>query len=341
MNIYDLVTSSNLKQFWEQSTNDRIPFFGESKFPNNKQIGLTLDWIKGAAKRPVILSLSAFDADVVPISRKGFQKLSTEMPFFKNEMIVDENLRQELNKLLQTKNERLYSPILKQIFRDNVALVDSAALTREAMRMQILTTGKVALESNGQAYTYDYGVPDSHKITPTTLWSATGADPIGDINNALDVIENDTGVRPSEILLNGTTLKYLTKCDAIKNVLKYTALATKKNVIALISEETKCDIYEYNKGYANDSGSFTKFIPDGKVVLMPANALGETMFGTTPEESDLMSQPDIANVEIVDTGVAITTTKQTDPVNVRTKVSQICLPSFERADQIAILSVTA
>ena len=44
-----------------------------------------------------------------------------------------------------------------------------------------------------------------------------------------------------------------------------------------------------------------------------------------------------ANVTITDTGVAVTTTKETDPVNVDTKVSMIFLPSFEAADQVYIL----
>ena len=47
----------------------------------------------------------------------------------------------------------------------------------------------------------------------------------------------------------------------------------------------------------------------------------------------------VANVAIVDTGVAVTTSKLVDPVNVETKVSQVCLPSFEAADQIVIADV--
>ena len=83
-----------------------------------------------------------------------------------------------------------------------------------------------------------------------------------------------------------------------------------------------------------------KFIPDDLVVLFPAGALGKTWFGTTPEESDLMTGS-TANVSITDTGVAVTTTKQTDPVNVETKVTMICLPSFEMADQVAIIDVSS
>ena len=47
------------------------------------------------------------------------------------------------------------------------------------------------------------------------------------------------------------------------------------------------------------------------------------------------------NVAITDTGVAVTTMKKSDPVNVETKVTMICLPSFETADSVFLLDVKA
>ena len=78
---------------------------------------------------------------------------------------------------------------------------------------------------------------------------------------------------------------------------------------------------------------------DDVFVMFTSGALGTSWFGTTPEQSDLMSGA-TANVSITDVGVAVTTTKETDPVNVNTKVSMIFLPSFEAADQVFILDVS-
>ena len=75
-------------------------------------------------------------------------------------------------------------------------------------------------------------------------------------------------------------------------------------------------------------------------VAFPKGALGKGWFGTTPEESDLMSGT-AANVSITDTGVAVTTVKETDPVNVDTKDTMIFLPSCPTIDQIYILDVIA
>ena len=95
-----------------------------------------------------------------------------------------------------------------------------------------------------------------------------------------------------------------------------------------------------NKILRNLLGNSMKFMPANTFVLFPDGDLGNTWFGTTPAESDLMGGS-VANVSIVDTGVAITTAKHVDPVNVETIVSQICLPSFEMADQVFILDTTA
>lgn len=79
-------------------------------------------------------------------------------------------------------------------------------------------------------------------------------------------------------------------------------------------------------------------MPDDTFVMFPSGQLGTGWFGTTPEQSDLMSG-NAANVSITDTGVAVTTSKKVDPVNVVTKVSMIYLPSFEQADKVLIASV--
>lgn len=63
--------------------------------------------------------------------------------------------------------------------------------------------------------------------------------------------------------------------------------------------------------------------------------------GTTPEEADLLGgQATAAQVAVVDSGVAITVTKQADPVKTVTKVSQISIPSGENIDKIVIIDTT-
>ena len=109
---------------------------------------------------------------------------------------------------------------------------------------------------------------------------------------------------------------------------------------AFLMEQLGLSVYVNNKRYKNEAGTATKFVADDTFVLFPEGTLGNTWFGTTPEESDLMSGQSNATVALTDTGVAVTTMKHSDPVNVETKVSMITLPSFEASGQIFIADVT-
>lgn len=342
--IYDLVTSKALASYWTVASQYRTPYFGESKFPNKKKLGMKLEFVKGAKNAPVMLMPSALDAKVIPISRQGFEISTEKMPFFKNSMLVNEEDRQALNMLAESNNTAV-NTIVDRIYDDEMTLLENASLTREIMRMQALTTGAITIASNGQNLSYNYGVPTANKVIPATKWNVSAsADPIADINAWKLQISSTKGVELTEGLMNSVTLSYLQKSEAVKalvfaNIANAPASISSARLLQFLKEETGITFYIYDKGWDNN-GAFTKFVADGTVVLMPESDLGNTWFGTTPEESDLMGGVGTkASVTVVDTGVAVATYKEEDPVTVITKVSEIVLPSFEMADQIIIASV--
>lgn len=345
MSIFDLIKAPELTSYWEEHIQDMPPYLGEELFPADKKLGLKLDWIKGANGLPVVLKPSAFDAGAVPRARIGFDKLSTHMPFFKESTYVDEELRQELNMVLETGNQAYIDAVVRRVFADETHLLEGARARREEMRMMALTTGSIAITANGQAYNYDYGMPADHKSTVTTSWSTTTSDPIEDMRTAMDKIEDDTGIRPTRGVCTRKTWGYLRKNEKI---IKSIFVLSNGQVSALsdarlsqyLMDELGLELIVYGKRYKNDAGTATQFVPDDTVVLFPSGSLGTTWFGTTPEESDLMGGK-VANVSITDVGVAVTTIEKADPVNVETKVTMICLPSFEAADSVYILDVIA
>lgn len=345
MSIFDLIKAPELTSYWEEHIQDMPPYLGEELFPADKKLGLKLDWIKGANGLPVVLKPSAFDAGAVPRARIGFDKLSTQMPFFKESTYVDEELRQELNMVLETGNQAYIDAVVRRVFADETHLLEGARARREEMRMMALTTGAIAITANGQAYNYDYGMPADHKSTVTTSWSTTTSDPIEDMRTAMDKIEDDTGIRPTRGVCTRKTWGYLRKNEKI---IKSIFVLSNGQVSALsdarlsqyLMDELGLELIVYGKRYKNDAGTATQFVPDDTVVLFPSGSLGTTWFGTTPEESDLMGGK-VANVSITDVGVAVTTIEKADPVNVETKVTMICLPSFEAADSVYILDVLA
>lgn len=341
--IYDLVEAPIMASYYNTMSQDRAPFLGEALFPNRKKLGLDLAWIKGAAQTPVVLRPSAFDVEVMPRPRIGFDEFKTEMPFFKESKRLNEYDRQELNKVMEHPNPLYRDEIINRIFDDNIELLDAARVQRERMRMSLLTTGMISIASNGVNLDYDYGMPTNHKITVTNKWNAPEtSNPFADIQAAQDIIEDEGNVRPTRMLMNRYTWRLLFDSKVIKNnayvMTNGAGFINDEAMKGYLMTQVGVTAEIYNKSYVDEKGVKHKYIPDGTVILLPGGSLGTTWFGTTPEESDLMTGS-AANVAIVDMGVAITTMKRMDPVNVETKVSMISLPSFELADQIAILDV--
>lgn len=343
--IFDYFTSKALAAYYNTKLADANtqPYLGDELFPAKKKMGLNLKFIKGAKGLPTTLSLSAFDVKSTKKDRIGFQSVQTKMPFFKNDMLIDEELRQELLIAIEAGNTDYIDTILRNIFDDTITLLDAAGVARERMRMQLLSSGAISMANNGQAYTYDYGLGLDQKVTPTTAWNANGADPLSDIIAWQDVIENKGYARPARAITSRTVLRTLMKNAGIKEAVYVMSQGkvtlTEANVKDYFREHAGIEIAVYDKKYMNESGVATRYIPEDLFILIPDGDLGNTWFGTTPEEADLRSGATDAEVSIVDTGVAVTTTKTTDPVSVDTKVSQVVLPSFEAADQIMIADV--
>ena len=341
MTIFDLVLSAELVAYWETLIQDEAPYIGEELFPADKKRGLNLQWIKGSQGLPVVLKNSAFDVAAIPRARIGFDKLSANMPYFKESTYIDEELRQELNMVLETGNQAYIDSVMNRIFDDETRLLRGAAAAREMMRMMALTTGVVAMQSNGQVFSFDYGIPAGHKTTVATSWSdLTNSDPMEDIRAAKEQILDDTGAVVTRAICDGKTWRNLRNNEKIKKdifVLTNGAGAVSdQRLRTYLLDELGIEVVVNDKRYVDNTGATVKYVPEDVFVMFPDGPLGKTWFGTTPAESDLMSGS-AANVSITDTGVAVTTVKKEDPVQVETIVSMICLPSFEQADQVYIL----
>lgn len=342
MTIFDIITSTEIASYWELMTQDRAPYLGEELFPNEKKLGLKLDWLKGSNGLPVVLKASAFDVKAVPRPRIGFEKLSAQMPFFKESKYIDEELRQQLNMIIETGNQAYIDTIANRIFADETELLDGAAAQRERMRMMMLTTGVISMKSNGQIYEYDYRIPEGHKKTVEKSWSDPTATIMDDIRKAQDVIRTDTGVELTRAVTTSKVIGYMRNNTEIKKSIAILTdgqgFISDSKVLSYIKDELEITIAVDDKKYKDEDGATQNYVPEDTFTLIPDGTLGNTWLGTTPEESDLLTSG-VANVSIVDTGVAITTVTETDPVNVNTKVTMICLPDFPTADQVFIYDV--
>ena len=343
--IFDLVNAQNIAEYYENNPSNSIPYLGATLFPPKKQLGLDLSWIKGSKGLPVALMPSEFDAKATLRDRIGFKKIETEMPFFREAMRVGEKDRQELNRLLSSNLDNMTKTLIANIYDDITNLVNGANVQPERMIMQLLSTGKIKITANRQDYDYDYKMKSDHKeaLAGNAVWGNADAAPIEDIIRWQDTVEDNTGVRPTNAIMTRKTFGYLLKHPSIRLDMNplggQNIILTDAILKQYLQDKLGISVAIYNKKYLTEDGTSNNFYPDDFFTLIPDGTLGNTYYGTTPEESDLLTGQSNADVSIVNTGVAVTTVKEPHPVNVETIVSEIVMPSFETIDNIFIAKV--
>lgn len=356
MLISDIYNAKALAVHQTEVASNRIPAVGEGLFPAQKKMGLDLKLVRTHKGLPVSLAPSNFDAKSTLRSREGLRMTDTQMAFFRESMLVKEQDEQEIMRV-QEANDPYISEILRNIYDDTSTLVEGARVVAERMRMQLLAptvdgSPRITIESNGVQYSYNYDADGSYKtenykvLTGTALWSDTAkSDPLSDVMAMQDTIEAKTGSRPSRMLLSKATMNLLKQNAKIKNVIlaqntTANVYMTDARISEVFSSELGISLIVYTKQYKDEAGVAHKYYPDGYVTLLPDGALGTTWYGTTPEERTLRGRGD-ADVAIIDTGITAAVTVTDDPVNTKTTVSEIVLPSYERMDETAVIKVTA
>ena len=352
MNIRDAYTSKAIALVNTEVASNRIAYLGAGLFPAKKKMGLDLKWIKTSKGLPVSLAPSNFDAVSTLRSREGFKLTETEMAFFRESMLVKEADEQEIMRVKDS-TDPYAGEVLGRIFDDANTLVDGANVVPERMIMQLLAPSdgspKISIEANGVTYAYNYDPNSTYKTknfasltTDTDKWSdTTNSDPMDDIATALDAVEAETGERPSIMIVSRKTMDYLKQNAKIKSAIlaqntTATVFMNDNRVKEVFSNELGIRIIVYSKQYKKEDGTAAKFYPDGFATLIPDGALGNTWYGTTPEERTLMGSGE-ADVSIVNTGVAVAVTTTSDPVHTKTTVSEIVLPSYERMDSTYVI----
>jgi hypothetical protein len=352
MNIRDVYSAKAIALVQTEVASNRKRYIGEGLFPAKKKMGLDLKWIKTSKGLPVSLSPSNFDAVSTLRSREGFKMTETEMAFFRESMLVKEIDEQEIMRV-QDAADPYAQDVLNRIFDDANTLIEGAMVVPERMIMQLLAPSdgspKISIQADGVTYAYNYDPNNDYKTNnfaelsgETDKWSdIENSDPLEDVSNGLDSVEAKTGERPSVMIVSRQTMNYLKKNKKIKSAILAQNVTANifmddARVNELFSAELGVNIIVYAKQYKNEEGVAAKFYPDGFATLIPNGALGNTWYGTTPEERTLMGSKD-ADVSIVGTGVAVAVTVSNDPVQTKTTVSEIVLPSYERMDSTYVI----
>ena len=109
-------------------------------------------------------------------------------------------------------------------------MTDSVRVRVEAMRMELLSTGKIAINENKIKVTIDYKVPNRNKKAFT--WQAPESDtPLDDLASLADAVENESGSRPTRALTSRKVVKTICNCASVRKAI-YGVNAAKVTILS-------------------------------------------------------------------------------------------------------------
>lgn len=337
--------ATNLAGYWDTRYATKPPLAGEAIFPATKITGDQLRYFYGKQGAAKIMKLGAYDANVPMRGRIGFSKFEADMPLFREGMMLGEKDRRDIVMLFQANSPDLKT-FIQNVFDDRTNLVLGAQVSAEKMRMSALSDLTINLVSNGVTYEATYGDAGTQKSQVTTKWSDyANSKPLDDIAAIKKLLKLQSVVA----YCSYTTFTWLLQNASIKSSMfaamgQYTAILSEQALRQWIATNYGCTFVVFDdisNQYTDESGNTQQFYPDGVVTFAPVGTLGETVYGTTPEETSLWMDPARVGVQtaVVNTGIAVTTKYDADAVNVETIVSQVVLPRFTLVNYVHVLNV--
>lgn len=318
------------------SSLERDYTLGDTLFPETKIDDIELSMIMGGNNLPVAASVHAWDSEAEIGDREGFEVVKQELALVKRKIRLAER---DIVKLQTPRSNAELERVLANIYDDAANMVETVRTRFEAMRFEVLSTGRLALSENGYTGTIDYGVPDNHREEVTASWLDPDSDPLADLKKWQSQVQADTGVKPTRILTSERVAGAIEDHPSIRLAIFGNAnqVVTREDLnnflikkgLPTFAVEDRSYRVRQGSGYVNK-----RYVPEDSLVIFPEGTLGNLVYGVTAEELALQADPSIQ----VDTDVNIVTTvwNTADPVATWTKATAVGLPSFPVADQVFI-----
>jgi len=318
-----------------------VPMLGEALFPEKKIQDIEFDMILGAGGLPVSASVHAFDTKTQLASRESIAKGIQTLALIKRQIKITEK---ELIKIQNPRGDAELEFVLSQLYKDAEKMEESIRVRAEAMRMEVISSGKIAIDENDVAVTIDYLVPAGNKLPFT--WSApTTATPLIDLETLATAVENECGSRPTRAMTSRKVMKAICACTSIKKAI-FGTNSDKLVTLALLNEllsQSDLPVLLVNEGkYKVETAtgySTVRYFPENVISMFGSEILGETIYGLTAEEVALIGNGQMDTASMVG-NIFVGTYTDVDPVGEFTKAAATVIPSFPHADELGIATIT-
>ena len=313
---------------------------GEGLFPSRKIQDIEFDMILGTGGLPVTASIYAFDTPTKIASREAISKGVAELALIKRQKQITEK---ELIKIQNPRNDRELKDVLKQLYNDADDLVKSVNVRVEAMRMELLSTGKIKVEENGVKVELDYKVPSGNQ--KSFNWSASTAKPLDDLTTLADAVEDKSGVRPTRMLTSRKIARAICSNTSVRKAIfgsNSDKVVTLAQLNDLLSQMQLPMLATYEGKYKKETAagySASRYYPEDKISMFADGTLGETIWGLTAEEIELMNSKNMDQSQMVG-NIYVGTYSKIDPVAKMTKSAATALPTLPHGEELGIATIT-
>ncbi|NFE85873.1 major capsid protein E [Clostridium botulinum] len=318
------------------------PMLGESLFPERKIQDIEFDMILGTGGLPVSAEVHAFDTKTQLASREAIEKGVASLALIKRQIKLAEK---ELIKINRPRSNAELEFVLSQLYNDSEKMVDSVKVRVEAMRMELLSSGKIAINENSVKVTIDYKVPVAN--TKAFTWKAPSTDkPLDDLTTLADAVESSSGYRPTRMLTSRKIVKTICNCDSVRkaiNGVNSDKIVTLAALNELLAQMELPMIVTYEAKYKKEAAkgfNTVRYFPEDKISMFGDETLGETIYGLTAEEVKLIGDGKMEEASVLDNKIFVGTYTSIDPVGEFTKAVATALPSFPHAEELGIGTIT-
>ncbi|MGJ0843312.1 major capsid protein [Clostridium tertium] len=318
------------------------PMLGESLFPEKKIQDIEFDMILGTGGLPVTAEVHAFDTETQLASREAIEKGVASLALIKRKIKIAEK---DIIKINNPRTDSELAFVLSQLYNDAEKMTDSVKVRVEAMRMELLSTGKIAINENKVKVTIDYKVPSGNKKSFT--WNTPDSDtPLDDLATLADAVEAESGSRPTRALTSRKVVKTICNCVSVRKAIygvnsdKIVTLAALNELLAQL-DLPQIVVYEgkYKKETAKGFAT-ARYFPENVIAMFGDETLGETIYGLTAEEVKLIGDGKMESAEILDNKIFVGTYTSIDPVGEFTKAVATALPTLPHGEELGIGTIT-
>ena len=173
--------------------------------------------------------------------------------------------------------------ILSRMMADSGRLATKIQRALEVQASQIFQTGALDIKvpDGASGYQVDFQSNDDNFFTVSTLWSDASATPIDDLLQGADSVDSTGKIPVQRMVMNGATFQHFVRNDSVSKVFDNRNMnlgeldpvfegtgASKQGFVAASGH--RLDVWTYDEKYMDvETSALVKYIPDGKVCLLP------------------------------------------------------------------------